>query len=63
MYLEICDALNEAQNDDKISICCITGNGQFFSSGNDVLNYLKPNNEKNQEKLIEDGVRLYGYIV
>lgn len=63
MYQEIIDALNDAENNSQISICCITGNGEFFSSGNDVTNYLRSKNNESQEKLIEDGVNLYGYII
>jgi enoyl-CoA hydratase/carnithine racemase len=63
MYQEIIDALTEAQNDNKISICCLTGNGKFFSSGNDITNYLKPKDNESQEQLIENGVNSYGYAI
>ncbi len=57
-YQELIEALRQAQNDDKISICVITGNGKYYSSGNDLTNYLKGG--ENQEKMIEEGINLFG---
>lgn len=39
MYKEIIEALKEAEADPKISICCITGAGDYYCSGNDLTNF------------------------
>lgn len=41
MYEEIVEALQEAENDPKIVAFCITGNGPYYSSGNDLSNFSK----------------------
>jgi len=40
MYGEIVDALNRANNDRTTSITVITGAGDYFSSGNDLGNFM-----------------------
>lgn len=39
MYDQITKALKEANSNPDIIACCITGNGAYFSSGNDLNNY------------------------
>ena len=39
MYFELKDALNEANKNENISFVCITGAGDYFTSGNDLNNY------------------------
>jgi len=41
MYEEIPMALREAEEDPNIVYVVITGNGDFFSAGNDLSNYMK----------------------
>ena len=41
MYADIPLALKEAEEDSNIVLVVITGNGDFFSSGNDLSNYMK----------------------
>ena len=40
MYTEIADALTEISKDDNCSMAAITGRGKFYSSGNDISNFL-----------------------
>ena len=50
MYLDIVQALKEAESNDQISMFCITGAGDYFSSGNDLRNYsLNVNNVSIEE--------------
>lgn len=39
MYRELIQALKEADADPKVSICCITGAGDYYCSGNDLTNF------------------------
>lgn len=39
MYNEIAKTLKEADSNSDVIACCITGNGPYFSSGNDLNNY------------------------
>ena len=41
MYREMSVALKEAEQNPDISCCVITGSGSYFSSGNDLSNYMK----------------------
>lgn len=41
MFDEIADALNKTAKNEKISMMTLTGNGKFYSSGNDITNFLK----------------------
>lgn len=36
MYLKITQILNEAADDDSIAVAVLTGNGDYYSSGNDL---------------------------
>lgn len=57
MYKEITDALDEAESNPKVLICVVTGNGSYYSSGNDLTNYTNVNVE-NPEEEIERGTQL-----
>lgn len=41
MFDEVADALNKTAQNDEISMMTLTGNGKFYSSGNDITNFLK----------------------
>lgn len=56
-YSEIIDALKEADQNENVLFCCVTGSGKFFSSGNDLSNYLKQSDE-DSSVLIKKGVDL-----
>jgi enoyl-CoA hydratase/carnithine racemase len=59
MYNEIIEALRQAENDPKVVFCCLIGKGKFFSSGNDLKNYINPLPEAFQdEDPISIGVNL-----
>ena len=51
MYEDIPEALKQADDDPNISLIVITGSGDFFSSGNDLSNYLKPTDDPEAEIL------------
>ncbi len=42
MYNEVALALKEADQDSNVIACCFTGEGEYFSSGNDLNNYTGP---------------------
>ena len=39
MYEEVSAALKEADQDPNVVACCLTGSGEYYSSGNDLNNY------------------------
>ena len=39
MYAAISDVLNEVAVDDSIKVLLLTGEGEFYSSGNDLSNF------------------------
>lgn len=41
MYEEIPEALKEAGDDENVVICYVTGAGDYYSSGNDLSNFIK----------------------
>ena len=41
MYNELIDVLNKLSNDSQCKICILTGNGDFYSSGNDLANFIQ----------------------
>jgi len=47
MFDEIADALNKTAKNENISMMTLTGNGKFYSSGNDITNFLKIYGEEN----------------
>ena len=46
MFNEMIAALAEADSDPNINMLVLTGNGEYFSSGNDLNNYT-PSGEEN----------------
>lgn len=40
MFLLILDALNKAATDDSVTIVALTGDGDYYSSGNDIKAFL-----------------------
>lgn len=52
MYQEIIDAMKDAENDPNVLVCCFTGSGSYYSSGNDLTNYM---NLEDPETAIENG--------
>ena len=62
MYQEIIEALNEAENDPEVKICCITGNGPFFSSGNDLENFMI-NDHSDPQNVIETKCKHFEYLI
>lgn len=57
MYQEMTEALKEADSNSKITLCVVTGNGSYYSSGNDLTNYMKSNVE-DPEKEIEKSTNI-----
>lgn len=56
MYTEIISALKEAEINPEIKFCVFTGAGDYFSSGNDLSNYLKETKEP--EKMVKQGCKM-----
>lgn len=61
MYEEISEALQEAEKDPKIVAFCITGNGPYYSSGNDLSNFSKF--EGDPAAKIKEGCDFCGYYI
>lgn len=61
MYSEIISALEEAEKNPDVLLCCFTGSGNYFSSGNDLKNYTEAGNEE-PEKMIKKGCDLVEYV-
>ena len=57
MYQEITLALKEADTNPNVMICAITGSGTYYSSGNDLTNYMKMESD-NPEEEIERGSKV-----
>jgi peroxisomal 3,2-trans-enoyl-CoA isomerase len=55
MYLEIIEALAEADSDENVMILCITGAGDYYCSGNDLSNFTVALNSKPMEEIAEEG--------
>ncbi len=41
MYKEVARILNEADKNENILICIITGVGEYFTSGNDLTSFMQ----------------------
>lgn len=55
MYLELIDALREADSNEDVSMCVLTGAGDYFSSGNDLTNFKEQQKNKSLEEMAKDG--------
>ena len=62
MFIEISQALQEADLNPSIICCAITGNGPYFSSGNDLTNYTS-NADGEPKALIKAGCNLCLYFI
>jgi enoyl-CoA hydratase/carnithine racemase len=58
MYAELVRALEDADSNPDVLLCCLTGKGPYFSSGNDLENYLNQGIEK-FDQAIDKGVALF----
>ena len=58
MYAEIVSALENADANPEVVLCCLTVKGPYFSSGNDLANYLNQGIDK-FDQAIEKGVALF----
>jgi enoyl-CoA hydratase/carnithine racemase len=59
MYAEIVSALEDADTNPNVLICCLTGKGSYFSSGNDLANYVNLNVTEKFEQSIDNAVTLF----
>lgn len=57
MYERITAVLNSAATDDRIIMTVLTGEGDFYSSGNDITGYLNASLSNTDESL--DGFENY----
>lgn len=55
MYNEIIEALKEADSNPKITICCFTGAGEYYCSGNDLSSFTTPEVANNVTKAAKEG--------
>lgn len=53
------DALNNANNDDTVSIVALTGDGYFYSSGNDISAFTKVDDPKSA---VEKSAQILGTL-
>ncbi|XP_062833770.1 enoyl-CoA delta isomerase 2 isoform X2 [Anolis carolinensis] len=61
MYNEIIEALEEAAKDDSV-ITVVTGNGDFYSSGNDMNNYINISPDDVEKKAKESAKMLKSFV-
>ena len=54
MYDDICIALDQAAKDPSVRVVVTTGTGDYYSSGNDLANFLNAPDEP--EKAAEEGL-------
>ena len=62
MYQDVAAALKEADQDPSVIACCMTGNGEYYSSGNDLSNYTGNMMEGDVEAKIKEGCDMCGYV-
>lgn len=63
MYQDVAAALKEADQDPSVIACCMTGNGEYYSSGNDLSNYTGNMMEGDVEAKIKEGCDMCGNFV
>lgn len=61
MFVEITDALKEAESNADVIACVFTGNGNFFTSGNDLTNYTRTTDDPEQAMIL--GCQLVEYLI
>lgn len=61
MYHEIMDALAEADQDKSVKFAVITGEGDFYCSGNDLSNFMNIPPEGPQ-KMARDAREVLEYV-
>jgi len=62
MYEECVLALQSATSDDRVRTLFLTGSGDYFSSGNDLTNFLKADPSKLEEQLKESQDLLLRFV-
>ena len=55
MYNELIEALNEADKNPNVIMCCITGAGDYYCSGNDLTNFSTKEAMADLKKAAVDG--------
>ena len=55
MYNELISALKEAEENPNITMCVITGAGDYYCSGNDLTNFSTKEAMQNIKKAAIDG--------
>ncbi len=58
MYGEIILALSDADSISHVNCCAITGNGDYFSSGNDLNNFTSYSGDMEPEEMIKSGCEM-----
>jgi len=61
MYEEITAALKYAENEELIRVVILTGNGDYYCSGNDLSTFSKPNTSI-EEELRKGGLNLTSFV-
>ena len=55
MYNELIEALSEADKNPNVLMCCITGAGDYYCSGNDLTNFSTKEAMADLKKAAVDG--------
>ena len=55
MYRELIEALKEADANPNVLMCCITGAGDYYCSGNDLTSFSSPTAMNDVKKAAKDG--------
>jgi enoyl-CoA hydratase/carnithine racemase len=61
MYNGLTKLLKEAAGDDRVVITALTGAGDFYSSGNDLLNSLEAFSSADHAKTIKQSLNVIWY--
>lgn len=63
MYVEIQEALKEAESNPNILLCCITGAGDFYCAGNDLSNFTEGLKTRSVAEMAKGGRDILEFVL
>ncbi len=55
MYVELQEALKEAESNPNVLLCCLTGAGDFYCAGNDLSNFTEGLKTRTVAEMAQEG--------
>jgi peroxisomal 3,2-trans-enoyl-CoA isomerase len=55
MYVELQEALKEAESNPNVLLCCLTGAGDFYCAGNDLSNFTEGLKTRSVAEMAQEG--------